>query len=137
MVAILEERKLTDDGLQELISEQIDHWLTLWWRCGDHGSYGMAYPKRAPGTSMYRASRQMDDMNGALDDDADAVLAEAIGGVIDGIRNPYQAALYQEARNLCSSRVWSSARIPQDQQQTIVRDAREMLWMRMSNLGLA
>ena len=128
---------MTNDGMQSLISEQIDHWLGSWhqWCSSVRGVGG--YPATAAGCGMYRASRQRDDWNGALDHAAEVAESKAVDGVINKIAQPHNAALHMEARFLATSRVWRSARVDQADAERIVREAREMLWMGMEREGLA
>lgn len=128
---------MTSDGLQELISEQIDHWLSSWhqWCSSIRGVGG--YPGVAAGCGMYRASRQHDDANGALDHAADTAEAQAVDSVISRVPNPHNAALHMEARCLATARVWRSASVDQAEAERIVREAREMLYMGMQREGLA
>lgn len=127
------QRDLELDTLQH---EQIDHWLKLWWSLADHGSYGRGYPSRAAGTAMYRASRQRDDWNGALEDDSDRNEAGAVGEVVDSLQEPYHSALHMEARCLSSQHVWRSARVDQANAERIIAEARMMLWVGMVKRGL-
>jgi len=128
---------MTNDGMQSLISEQIDHWLGSWhqWCSSVRGARG--YPGTAAGCSMYRASRQHDDSNGALDHAADSAESQAVDSVISRITQPHNAALHMEARCIATARVWRSARVDQADAERIVREAREMLWMGMEREGLA
>ena len=118
-------------------SAQIDQWLKMWhsWASSVRATGG--YPGTAAGCGMYRASKQYDDTNGALDAAADIAEAEAVDAVINKLHPIHRAALSMEARNLCTVRVWQSARIAQEDVQHVTAEARKLLWQGMDRAGLA
>ena len=129
----MQQRDMTLDALQQ---EHISHTLAEWhhWCQADDTVTG--YPKSAAGCGMWRASRQYDHDNGAIDAAADAALSQAVDNIIRAMIDPYRSALHMEARNLCSARVWRSARVDECRADEIVRDARLMLWQGMVRDGL-
>lgn len=120
-----------------MIEAQVDEWLKMWhsWASSVRASGG--YPGIAAGCALYRASRQYDDENGALDAAADISTAQAVQQVIEQMPAISQAALSMEARNLCSVRAWSSARVPSSEAKQIIQSAKVSLWGGMVKKGLA
>ena len=123
--------------LDELIQEHIDHLLKSWHMWSSVERHGQGYPGTAAGCAMYRASRQHDMENGAIDHATDMLQAQAVDGVIRKMPDPHRSALHFEARNLCSSRVWMSARIDLSEAERVVREARQMFWARIVSEGVA
>lgn len=120
-----------------MIEPQVDEWLKMWHSWASSVRQGGGYPGVAPGCSLYRASRQYDDTNGALDAAADISTAKAVGEVIERLSPLHQAALSMEARNLCSVRVWRSARIPSEDAAKVIKEAKQVLWQAMVKKELA
>ena len=128
---------MNSSPLDQLIAEQVSHWLKLWHHRQSSDRVGQGYPSTAAGCGMYRASKQYDDSNGAMDLAADIAEADAVDSVIRKMTPTHQALLALEARNLCSTRVWSSARISAQDVKLIMQEARQLLWDGMRNAGLA
>ncbi len=120
-----------------MIEPQVDEWLKMWHSWASSVRQAGGYPGVAPGCGLYRASRQYDDTNGALDAAADISTAKAVGEVIERLPHLYQAALSMEARNLCSVRVWQSARVPSEDAARVVKEAKQALWDAMCKKELA
>lgn len=120
-----------------MIEPQVDEWLKMWHSWASSVRQVGGYPGVAPGCSLYRASRQYDDANGALDAAADASTAKAVSEVIERMSPLHQAALSMEARNLCSVRAWRSARIPHEDAARVIKQAKQTLWDAMVKKGLA
>lgn len=79
-------------------------------------SPAIGYPSEAAGCRLYRASRQHDSDNGALDTDAEARTLAIVDFCIDRLDQPYRTAVQFNARNLATgSAVWISPRLPADQ----------------------
>jgi hypothetical protein len=98
--------------------------LVLWWRAESGWS-----PVEGPSTRGWRASRQYDDANGALDTDERGALIRHIGQVVASIPDPYRTALYLVARNRATGvSVWRSTRLPEneDERAELVADAVQM-----------
>ena len=128
-------RDITLDALQQ---EHISHLLRAWHSWASSDRVGTGYPGTAAGCSLYRASRQNDDWNGALDIAADIAEARVVDAVISRMVDPYRSALAFEARNLCSpGRVWRSARVDVESVEAVVADARLMLWHGLVKAGMA
>lgn len=95
--------------------------LTLWWRYEKGWLPVQAYPTECPSTSGYKTSRQYDSDNGAFETDERGQLAQRIGNVVAGIPDTpkrWRTALYILARNRATGvQVWTSARLPEDEQE--------------------
>ena len=103
--------------------------LVLWWRAERDWTPVEGYPFECPSTRGWRASRQYDDANGALDTDERGSLIRHIGQVVASISDPYRTALYLVARNRATGvSVWRSARLPEDEdaRAELVADAVQM-----------
>lgn len=89
--------------------------LRRWHRWVVTNPPALGFPKKNAACSLYRASRQMDDFNGALDSDAEAAIMEAIDHAIGKVEQPYYTAVTFHARNLATGvSVWKSPRLPED-----------------------
>lgn len=126
-------RDITLDALQ---LEHIDHLLAEWHHWCKAEKTATGYPRTAAGCSQYRASRQYDLHNGALDQDADNALSQAVDATIAKMADPWRSALHIEARNLTSARVWESPRIPAEMVALVTRQAKQMLWGQMYAMEL-
>lgn len=126
-------RDMTLDALQ---LEHIDHLLAEWHHWCKAEKLAIGYPKTAAGCAQYRASRQYDDGNGALDQDADNAMSQAVDGVIRETPDPWRSALHIEARNLTSARAWSSPRIPAEMIELVTTQAKLILWVELARLEL-
>lgn len=126
-------RDLTLDALQ---TEHIDHLLAEWHHWCKAEKIAIGYPGTAAGCAQYRASRQHDDQNGALDQDADNAMSQAVDGAIREMPDPWKSALHTEAKNLTSSRVWTNPRIPAEMIALVTAQAKSLLWWELANLNL-
>ena len=89
--------------------------LVLWWKYESAWTPVEGYPQECPSTAGYRASRQYDDANGAMETDARGQLAQHIGRIVASIDEPHRSALHMVARNRSSGvSVWTSVRLPAD-----------------------
>lgn len=89
--------------------------LVLWWRAESGWTPVEGYPVECPSTRGWRASRQYDDANGAMETDERGRLIQTIGHAVNRQPEPYRTALYMLARNRAQgTRVWSSPRLPTD-----------------------
>ena len=124
--------------LDDLQQEHVTYLLALWhrWsRASERTASG--YARVSAGFSSYRTSRQHDDLNGALDDEADMSLARAVDGEVSSIPDPWRTALHIEARNVdAPARVWATARVDMDQLRQVTAEARGRLWEAMERAGL-
>ena len=95
------------------------------------------FNSRAAGFESYRSSRQHDITD--LEADVDASRSAQVDFEVGEMRDPYRAAIYVEARNLCTGvNVWSSPRLPADKAECeqVIRDARLMICHRLVNAGV-
>lgn len=125
--------------MNAIANQHLDEILKDWHRWMRSQSVGLGYAPKAAGFGMYRASRQYDTENGALDDDADASLSEAVDAQVSAMPDPHRSAIHMCARNLYTDRnVWVSARViasGRDPAQ-VQQEARQMLWARLISAGL-
>lgn len=87
----------------------------------------------------YRASRQYDDQNGALEAALSSSTLETMSAEVFAMDQPYQTAIQIQARNMATGRiVWSSPRLPADamERSKIVAKAREMLIGSLARRGI-
>lgn len=127
-------RDITLDALQQ---EHISHLLKRWHEWSSCDRVGTGYPGTAAGCSMYRASRQHDYDNGALDDEADNDMSRAVDKIISRMETPHRIALSFEARNLSGAHVRRSLRIDAQAVEAVTQDARLALWNGLVKDGLA
>lgn len=124
--------------LDDMQVEHITYCLRLWhgWsRASSRVASG--YSRTSPGFQSYRASRQYDDANGALDDAAEMEHARAVDSALARIPDPWRVALFIEARNIdAPARVWASARIDAAEIQRITDEGRILLWHVLDVSGL-
>ncbi|MES2958470.1 MAG: hypothetical protein V4792_09790 [Pseudomonadota bacterium] len=116
----------------------LDDLLSRWhhWQ-GAESAKG--YAPQSAGFGQYRASRQYDDTNGALDSDLDARRCAQVDHEAQQMHDPHRAAIYCEARNLGTGRaVWSSPRLPADQgeRNQVVIEARIIMSRRLIASGV-
>jgi hypothetical protein len=89
--------------------------IDLWWRYENHYQHTRGYPSTCASTRDWRASRQWDNLNGALDADADAAMAEHVGIMVAQLADPWRTAIHILGRNRATgSTVWTSPRLPAD-----------------------
>lgn len=95
----------------ELLNDLLRRWHV--WTV--HQPPEMGFYKQNAACKLYRASRQHDDQNGALDSDAESEIMEAVDAAIDRMQQPWRTAVQFNGRNLATgAEVWTSPRIPED-----------------------
>lgn len=100
-------------NLNDTPVKQLDDVLVRWhwWAASERD--GAGYPAETSYCRMYRASRQYDDSNGALDAGIEGKLMQAVDSAIHQLARLERIALAIDARNLATGcRVWSSAALP-------------------------
>lgn len=118
---------------------QLDDLLSRWhhWRRSYQPVRGFAGGGHA--TDGYRASRQYDVDNGALDDAIEAQVMREVEFQVSELPELQQAAIMTNARGLhCGADVWSHPRLPRDQvaRAEVIRDARARLAARLVACGV-
>lgn len=122
------------DEAQKQMDAILDRYLVLMHEYSSAYHVGRGYPSRAPGTEGYRASKQYDYDNGAMDDEADHVTGAAVAAIVDNMADPHRTWLRMEGRNLKTGvKVWTSARLPlcPVERSVIRQEARNMLWVKL------
>ena len=131
--------RLNELTVRESLEEELNSVLSRWHHWASDERTALGYPTTACGMQQYRASRQYDDSNGALDQDIENVIMAGVDACINAIHQPHRTALHVNARNLCTGyAVWSSPRLPEDAlaRAFMLSDAREMLIGRLLDRGL-
>lgn len=117
----------------------LDDILSRWHDWQTHARHVTGFKKRALVVGDFRVSRQYDDVNGALDDELEHSTMQAVDHQVSEMVDPYKAAIYQDARNLCLGlAVWTSARLPQDRDErmAVLKVARKLLMARLVSAGV-
>lgn len=117
----------------------LDALLIIWHTWASSESVGQGYPSEAPGTKMYRVSRQYDYENGAIDGEVDSTVASAVDHLVDTLVDPYRTAIRLNAKNLKTGvHVWRSPRLTFDpvERARIVVEARSQLARKLQAAGL-
>ena len=116
----------------------LDSLLSDWhrWAAGEQHADG--YASTSAGLGDWRASRQWDDQNGALDGELDKSTMKTIDFQVQQMQDPYRAAIHMNAKNLAAGRnVFQSPRIPTGiEGVNILRTARATLTIRLVNAGV-
>lgn len=127
------------DEATQTLEASLDALLIIWHKWASSESVGQGYPTEAPGTKMYRVSRQYDYENGAIDGEVDSTVAAAVDALVQTMIDPHRTAIHMNARNLKTGvHVWRSARIPFDpvERARIVVEARSQLMRKLQAAGL-
>lgn len=124
--------------LDDLQQEHITYCLGLWHRWSKASERAASgYARVSAGFASYRTSRQYDDANGSLDDEADMSLARGVDQCVGRIADPWRTALHVEARNVdAPARVWATARIDLEELKRVTQEARQKLWDELRKAGL-
>lgn len=121
------------------VEEIVNDLLSRWHHWSSQFTLVAGYNTVSAGTQQFRASRQYDSENGALDQDVENRIMAAVDACIDRVQQPYRTALWLNARNLRTGRsVWQSAHLPADamQRALIVTEARARLVVVLEQRGL-
>lgn len=132
--------------------ERLNSILRDWHRWASDERTALGYPTVSTSCKFYRASRQHDDLNGALDQDVENVVMAGVDACVNEIVHRAQSLGYTErealsfrnavsinARNLSTGlAVWRSPRLPDDEfaRALMVSDARAILLTLLRERGL-
>lgn len=122
------------------VDEILNDLLGRWHRWCIHTPPNTGFYKENPSCKLYRTSRQHDDINGALDSDAENSVMQAVDYAIDRMEQPYKTAVEFNARNLATgTSVWRSPRLPADdiERAHLVMHARAKLLLMLEEDGVA
>lgn len=122
-----------------LEAQTLDDLLTRWHSWQQRDTVGKGFNRRALVCGDYRASRQYDDQNGALDDSIESDIMRTVDFQVQQMKDPHRAAIYALARALAvGARVWTSPRLPQDRMERIacIAMARTLLTNRLRSAGV-
>lgn len=117
----------------------LDDILSRWHCWAQHMPSEVGWHQVAQGFDQFRASRQYDDQNGALDALQWASVMEAVDFQVGEMRDPHRTAVHVMARNLyCGVSVWRSPRLPADvgARAKLMAEAREMVRERLIGAGV-
>ena len=122
------------------IDAQLDDILSRWhhWQAKHKGG-AKGYNTRSLVAGEYRASRQWDDQNGALDCDMESDTMKTVDFQVSEMTEPYRTAAYVLARRLCvGNSAFTSPRLPLDPMErgAIFAEARKILQRRLTSAGV-
>ena len=115
----------------------LDDVLSEWhaWQLQDRVGRGFANKSLVAGD--YRISRQWDDLNGALDDDLDAMRMHQVDFEVTQLADPWRSAIYALARSASTgTTVVHSPRVPPEQRVRVLAEARVRLHARLRAAGV-
>lgn len=125
--------EMLDAERQAALDDLLSRWHS--WQGGFKAVRG--YKGRALVVGDFRISRQYDSDNGALDDELEAQTMEKVDFQVGEMQDPYRAAVYAQARALCTgAAVWRSPRIAEAERETVIRVARKLLIARLIGAGV-
>ncbi len=104
-----------------------------------HQRFGKGYYGTNAACKQARASRQYDDVNGALDANIDEIRMKAFDEAFYRVPQPYFTALEFEEKNLASEiYVWRSPRLPQSEEELeiLTLEARNILLKELAKDGV-
>lgn len=119
--------------------EILDDVLSRWHSWARSQGAVAGHARTSAGMEMYRASRQHDDQNGALDSDLEHMRCKQVDFDVRQMPQPHQTAIYVDARNLCTGvAVWGNPRLPSDPEERaiVVIEARSMLTKKLLASGV-
>lgn len=125
--------------MQDTREDLLSDLLARWHAWSVHTPPAIGYYKENPSCRLYRASRQYDDHNGALDSDAENSIMQAVDAAIDRMLQPWKTAVEFNARNLVTgASVWRSPRLPADdiERAHVVMHARAKLMLSLEQDGV-
>ncbi len=116
----------------------LDELLSSWHRWAKGESHADGFASTSAGLGDWRASRQWDDQNGALDGELDKSTMKTVDFQVSQMADPYRAAIHMNAKNLAAGRnVFQSPRVPTGiEGANILKAGRAMLVLRLVNAGV-
>jgi hypothetical protein len=125
---------MTEVDQQMILSDLLSHWHE-WAKAESHTR---GYANTSAGMGQWRASRQYDFDNGAMDCEIDKSTMKTIDFQVGQIQDPYRAAIHMEAKNLAAGRhVFQSPRVQTGiEGANILKTARAMLVIRLVGAGV-
>jgi hypothetical protein len=113
--------------------------LCRWHQWQQSHRFGRGYNSRSLVCGEYRASRQYDDANGALDDGIENAIMKTVDFQVSEMRDPHRAAVYCLAQALTIGvSVFTSPRLPIDKSErdAVVVQARRIITARLISAGV-
>ena len=126
-------RAILKAELEAQLDDVLSRWH--WWSQGPKLVKG--FSDGGSVTGAYRASRQYDDVNGALDDALENARMRQVDFQISEIGDPWRSALSALARSLCvGAAVFHSPRIAKGDRMRVTLEARAKLAIRLTSAGI-
>lgn len=127
--------------LEQQRQEALDDLLSRWhhWQTEQGKSTARGHAGRSTVVGDYIASRQYDDVNGALYDDEENTAMRAVQANVDNMTEPYRSAAYVLARSLSlGTSAITSPRLPTfpKERDRVLAHARQWLILRLVSGGL-
>lgn len=117
----------------------MDDLLSRWHHWLHPISVSRGHSSQSPGSELYRASRQYDDENGALDDAIEHRVMQGVQACFDRLVQPYSAAIIMHARNLhLGLAVYHSPRFSTDpaERAAVLGEAKRLMQALLVGAGL-
>lgn len=130
---------MMDNDYERVRAAALNQILAEWHRFQEPYSQGKGFPGTAAGMEQYRASRQYDDENGALDAQLHSQTMRTVGFEVWQMVSPWRDAILINARNLAlGMTVFRSPRLPDCEMRRaeILVEARDKLALRLEKAGL-
>lgn len=127
---------MTNDS-DAILDDLLARWA--WWLRPVHVGHG--HERKSAVCGDYRSSRQYDDANGALDEQAEHTAMKAVNEQVDRLPDeprPLRTAIYADGRRLVVGvDVYRSPRLPQGEaRRVVIAAARCLLVERLTRAGL-
>lgn len=90
-----EARRLAEAERNAVLDDVLSEWHA--WQL--RARVGRGFSGRSPVVGEFRISRQWDDVNGALDDDLDAMRMRQVDFEVTQLADPWRSAIYALARS--------------------------------------
>ncbi len=128
-----EARRLADAERNAMLDDVLSEWHS--WQL--RARVGRGFANKSPVAGNFRISRQWDDVNGALDDDLDAMRMSQVEFEVEQLPDPWRAALYALARSASTgTAVIHSPRVPPADRERVLAEARARLHARLRAAGV-
>ena len=128
-----EARRLADAERNAQLDDVLSEWHS--WQLGARDGRGFA--RRSSVVGDFRISRQWDDVNGALDDDLDAMRMRQVEFEVEQLPDPWRSAIYALARSASTgAAVIHSGRVPIADWQRVLEEARLRMFARLRSAGV-
>ena len=129
----VEARRLADAERNAQLDDVLSEWHS--WQLSARDGRGFAHRSSVVGD--FRISRQWDDVNGALDDDLDAMRMRQVEFEVEQLPDPWRSAIYALARSASTgAAVIHSGRVPLADWPRVLAEARVRMRARLVGAGV-